>query len=77
MNKETKDVFFKLSTKIDESNHRIEEIANLCIHNNIQVGTRLDQKAEKTEVDGLIIEIKKLIGLFEAFESIIHKGVKH
>ena len=95
MNKEMKDVFFKLSTKIDESNHRIEEIAEAFTYNyaqldekidrksevwrlsNSQIGTRLDKKADKTQVDDLVIEIEKLIGLFQAFERVIHKGVKH
>ena len=59
MNKEMKDVFFKLSVKIDHTNDRIDELERLCIHNNIQVGTRLDQKAEKTRVDDIIVQIEK------------------
>lgn len=57
MNKESKDVFFKLSSKIDALDHRIDDV--------------------EKQVQGLLIEINKLINMFEAFESIIHKGVKH
>ena len=57
MNKETKDVFFKLSTKIDAIDHRIDDV--------------------EKQVKDLLIEITKLINMFEAFEAIIHKGVRH
>ena len=77
MNKQTKDVFFKLSTKIDESNHKIEVLADICTRNNNELDERIDKKADKSEMDVLVIEIEKLIGLFQAFERVIHQGVKH
>lgn len=43
MNKEMKDVFFKLSVKIDHTNDRIDDLERLCIHNNIQLDKKIDK----------------------------------
>ena len=64
MNREIKDVLFKLSVKIDHTNDRIDELTKVV-------------ETTKAEVQGLLVEISKLIRMFQGFERIIHKGVKH